>query len=185
MPLARATTSRRRLLTRGEKIGMPLSERPEARARQLANLRSAPPPENGNARARTHGAKATAKSLPVEGRSRAIYEELAREAPLRDGDGELPIHDRVAIEALALCLCRLESVATYLQMHGVLTEDGEVRPAAEHERRLRREAAEHCAALGMTPRARVALGIDLQRGAAAQTLAELLSDLPDEDGGDE
>ena len=160
---------------------MPLSDRPEARARQLANLRAAPPPpELGNGRATKHGGRATHKTLPVASVASRIYELLARETPLRDADGELPPADRTAVELLALCLSRLESIAHWVELHGVLDEHGEPRSVLDYERRLRAEALDHCKQLGLTPRARVALGLDVQRGKAAFTLAEILSDLPEE-----
>ena len=37
------------------------------------------------------------------------------------------------------------------------------RPAVEFERRLRAEARDHAAELGLTPRSRAALGLDLAR----------------------
>jgi hypothetical protein len=163
------------------KPGMPLSNNPSARRTQLANLRKAPPAPTGHTRANKDGFYATAKTLPVEGKARLIAEELASESPLRDGDGDLPMADRAAIELTALCLCRIESIEHYLQLHGELDEKGNLRPATEHARRLRSEAKDHLSALGMTTRSRIALGLDLQRGAAAD-FATLLADLPDEDG---
>lgn len=65
---------------------------------------------------------------------------------------------------LAEALCRLESVAEYLNRRGWETDDGEPRPAVEVERRLRVEVADHLDALGMTPRSRAKLGLDLSRG---------------------
>ena len=40
-------------------------------------------------------------------------------------------------------------------------KSGAARPALDIERRLRREAAEYLDALGMTPRSRARLGVDL------------------------
>lgn len=137
--------------------------------RSLANLRRGGPITPANAL--RHGGHATARVLPVDGKARAIYALLAEEAPLRDQAGGLPAADRTAVELLALCLARLESIARYVELHGLLAEDGEVRPCVELERRLRVEAAGHCADLGLTPRARVVLGLQLQRGLS---LAELM-----------
>ena len=160
---------------------MGLSSRPDARRRQLANLTPQPPaPEPGNRRALRHGGHASPRTLPVDGKARAIYAILADDAPLRNADGGLPSADRTAVELLALCLCRLESIAAWLQMHGLLTEAGEVRPAVELERRLRVEAADHCAQLGLTPAGRARLGLDLARGF---DLAQAMSALTDEEGG--
>jgi hypothetical protein len=160
---------------------MPLSEDPKARSNQLANLVSAPPAPEGHTRTVKDGHSATAKTLPVESREAEIYAQLAEETPLRDGDGGLPIADRTTVEMLALALCRLESCAHYTRLHGYLDGKGRPRPTAEHERRLREEVKGLCKELGLTPRARVAIGLNMQRGV---TLAELLSDLPEggEDG---
>ncbi len=117
----------------------------------------------------------------MDGKARAIYSALAAEAPLRDAGGGLPAADRTAVELLALCLARLESIARWLELHGLLDPDsGEPRAAVDLERRLRVEAADHAAALGLTPRARVALGLDLQRGF---DLAQAMSALTDDEGG--
>jgi hypothetical protein len=160
---------------------MPVSD--DARARQLAGLRLWPPAPVGNERGTTHAAYATAKTLPVGSKAEAIAAELAAEAPLRDRDGGLPVADRTVIEMLALCLCRIERIAVWVDEHGEFDEEGTPRPVLEMERRLRNEAAEHCASLGLTPRSRVALGLDLARGAAGFDLAQALSDLPEDGGG--
>lgn len=144
---------------------MPLSGDPDARARQLANLRpgarTAPP---GNRRALSHGGYAAVTRDRLDTKVREVYDALAADAPLRDLDGGLPPADAVAIRMLAEALCRLESVAEYLNRRGWETDDGEPRPAVEVERRLRVEVADHLDALGMTPRSRAKLGLDLSRG---------------------
>lgn len=144
---------------------MPLSRDPDARRRQLANLRpgamTAPP---GNRRAVKHGAYAAVVRERLEAKSREVYEALAADAPLRGPDGELPAADAVAVRLLAEALCRLDDVSAHLRDRGLTDEDGAVRPAVELESRLRREAADHADALGMTPRSRARLGLDVARG---------------------
>ena len=143
---------------------MPLSSDPVARAKQLANLRGAPP---GAARNLKHGGQASPRMLPVDGKSRVIYARLAEDAPLREGD-QLPAADRTTVELLALCLARLESIATWLEANGWLNpKTGEPRAAVDLERRLRVEARDHAEALGLSPRSRVALGLDLLRATGA------------------
>ena len=143
----------------------PLSRDPEARARQLANLRDAPPPAPaGNARARRHGGYAEVARERIEGRARELLDALSADAPLRDADGELPRPDAAIVHLLATALCRLEDVESHLTAHGYLTDDGGVRPAADLASRLRRETADYLDALGMTPRSRARLGLDLSRG---------------------
>lgn len=154
---------------------MPLSTDPNARAVQLANRQSWPPAPVGNDHALRHGAH----TLPDGSVAAAIYAELANETPLRDRDGALPAVDRTAVELLAGCLARLKSIGEWIERHGAIDGKGRARPVLEVERRLRNEAADHCARLGLTPRSRVALGIALQRGAEFD-LAQVLSDLEDE-----
>lgn len=70
---------------------MPLSGDPDARARQLANLRpgarTAPP---GNRRALSHGGYAAVTRDRLDTKVREVYDALAADAPLRDLDGGLP-----------------------------------------------------------------------------------------------
>jgi hypothetical protein len=152
-----------------------MSTDPVKRDRQLANLRPGPPAPPANGLAERHGAH---KTLPVRSAAAAIYAELEQETPLREGDGDLPAADRTAVELLASCLARLASIGAWLHEHGAIDPEGQPRPVLEVERRLRNEAADHCAALGLTPRARLAIGLDLQRGVGA-SLAELLSEIPE------
>lgn len=119
----------------------------------------------------------------MESVAAAIFAELEAEAPLRGREGELPVHDRAAVELLATCLARLASIAAWIEEHGVVDAKGRPWPVLEVERRLRNEASGHLRDLGLTPRARVALGLALQAG-ASRSLAELLSDLDEEDGSD-
>jgi hypothetical protein len=163
---------------------VPLSRDPEKRARSLANLRKGgPAAPKGNRYTLHHGGYASPRMLPVEGKSRVIYAELSRDAPLRDAVGDLPAADRTTVELLALCLARLESIAAWLEAHGWLDpKTGEPRSAVDLERRLRTEARDHAEALGLSPRSRVALGLDLMRG--AETLdGYLAANYPENGGG--
>jgi len=141
---------------------MPLSSDPERRARQLSNLRPAPPAPHGHSRSRKHGGYATVLRERLEAQEAAIFDALAADAPLRDQAGELPAHDTAAVALLARCLCRLEDVAANVRDFGLFDQKtGAVRPVVDLEGRLRREAAGYLDALGMTPKARAALGLDL------------------------
>jgi hypothetical protein len=152
-----------------EEVGVsPLSTDPEKRARQLANLQpGAGAGDGGLQRARAHGGYAALLPERLEQKTLEIYGALAADAPLRDGAGGLPAHDTVAVALLAQCLCRLETVAADIAMHGMLEQrgkrKGQVRPAAELEGRLRREASGYLDALGCTPKSRLAMGLDLVR----------------------
>jgi hypothetical protein len=60
-------------------------------------------------------------------------------------------------------LCRAEDVSAFLTTYGIADAKGSLRVAAiELEGRLRREAADHLASLGATPRSRAKLGLDIQ-----------------------
>lgn len=144
---------------------MPLSSDPERRARQLANLRPAPPaPPAGNVRALTHGGTARKATLIRAGSwAQRILAELEAEAPLRDNAGGLPVHDRQVVELLASALARLEAVTAWLETRPAVNEKGEPWPAEDVAHRLRRETASYLDALGMTPTARARLGLDLAR----------------------
>lgn len=144
---------------------MPLSPDPRKRARQLANLSPRPPaPPVGNRRAVTNGGYAAVAVERLDAKAREVYEALAADAPLRGPGGELPAADAPQVRLLAECLCRIDDLAAYLCDRGLLDSEGAVRPAVELEGRLRREAADHLDALGMTPRSRAKLGLDVARG---------------------
>lgn len=155
----------------------PLSSDPARRARQEANLvpgaRTAPP---GNQRARSHGGYAEVAQERVNSRVGELLAALAEDAPLRGPDGGLPAHDTVAVHLLATTLCRIEDVERHLTAYGYLDAKGDVRPAADLAGRLRREAADYLDSLGMTPRSRVRLGLDLADAAGkAPDLARQLA----------
>lgn len=153
---------------------MPLSRDERKRRRQLANLRPAPPAPPGNDRAATHRGYAAVAAERLQDRERQVYAALAGDAPLRAPDGGLPASDAVVVRLLAEALCRLEDVAGDIRDHGWRERrSGKPRPAVELERRLRQEALDYAEALGMTPRSRARLGLDLAR---TVDLATALSD---------
>jgi hypothetical protein len=96
-----------------------------------------------------------------------VFEAIAADAPLREVDGGLPAEDTIAASMLAKTLCRLEDVERYLALHGIVDGDGSIRPAVEVERRLRADVGDSLDALGMTPRARARLGLDIVRAVSA------------------
>jgi hypothetical protein len=144
----------------------PLSGDPVKRGNQLANLRpGAGAGDGGLQRARSHGAYAVLKRERVEQKTREVYDALAADAPLRDGNGELPRADAAQVALLAECLCRLEDVSANIRDCGVFEQrgrrKGQLRPVVDFERALRREASGYLQELGMTPKSRAALGVDL------------------------
>lgn len=144
---------------------MALSKRDAARQRQLANLQrgGGRPASIEHRPALRHGGYAQLAAAQLDAKARDIFDALAADAPLREA-GELPRADSALVRLAAECLCRLDTLSAYLTAHGILDAKGNVRSAAELERRLRAEAADHLDALGMTPRSRAKLGVDVQRG---------------------
>lgn len=149
---------------------MPLSRREAARARQLANLTPRPPtPPEGNQRARRHGGYAVVAAKRMEAKAAEVFDAVAADAPLRDHDGGLPAADAALVRLTAEALCRLEDVSANIRDHGLLDGKGDVRPVVDLERRLRAEVADHLDALGMSPRSRAKLGLDVARMADLST----------------
>ena len=138
----------------------------------LANLRPAPPAPAGNARRRTHGAYAVVALERLAAREADVFAALAADAPLQE-DGTLPPADGALVRLAAEALCRLDSVGDYLARRGIEDDAGELRISAlDVEAKLRREAADHLDALGMSPRSRVRLGVDLVRAATSAAEVE-------------
>ena len=147
---------------------MPLSRDPRARARQLANLRpGAGAGDGGLQRATTHGAYAEITENQLRDQELRIFEALAADAPVRAPDGGLPREDTLIVRQLAESLVRLQRISTHLIAKGIEKEDGSLRPAVELELRVRGHVLDLCRELGMTPKARAALGVDLVRAATA------------------
>jgi hypothetical protein len=94
-----------------------------------------------------------------------VYDALAADAPLRDPEGELPVPDAAMVRLLAECLCRIESIGAYLRDHGIV--DPKTKQPRESviylEARLQNNASDYLDALGMSPRSRARLGLDLAR----------------------
>ncbi len=147
----------------------PLSDNPAARKRQLANLRrGGTPAAEGNRQAVTHGGFAAIARERLEEREREVYEALSEDLPLREPDGSAPRADAVVVSMFATVLCRLDDVADYHRRRGIETAKGHLRNSVEIEGRLRREALDFAESLGLTPRSRVRLGLDLARGAGSR-----------------
>jgi hypothetical protein len=140
----------------------PLSADPEARSRQLANLRRGDNPTPANTFALKHGAAATLTVEQVSAEVAELYDVLAATAPLRDGIGELPVADEAAVEIAARALHRYRKITTWLDLHGRLDDKtGEVKGAAQYELQCERALERSLDVLGLNPRARARLGLDL------------------------
>lgn len=156
---------------------MALSSDPDKRARQIANLvPGAKPAPPGNTRALKHGARARLDEGRLADKRAEVAEILADDAPLRDAEGKLPRADELAVSLLAETLVRLDGVRTYLDLHGLLTEKGEIRPAVAIEDRLIARAFGFAEALGMTPRSRAKLGLDVARSTGFDLAAHWAED---------
>lgn len=168
---------------------MPLSRDPDAQARQLGNLRrGGPPAEPGNRLASTHGGYSAVSEQDKDAKVRAVYDALAADAPLRGPDGGLPRSDAMVVGLLARCLVRLERVEADMADHGWKDRHtGQARPVVDLEGRLRREALDYARELGMTPRSRLALGLDLARGRdlASEMAADADTERRELEGGDD
>ena len=138
---------------------MPLSNDPAKRARQLANLKRAPAAPAGNVRAVRHGAlRRVLDSADLDAAEQRIRDALRDDLVLYDAS------DEAIIRALADTLCRLDSLADYFRRRGIEDSKGALREGAlDLERRLRAQALDLAGELGMTPRSRLALGLDLVR----------------------
>jgi hypothetical protein len=131
----------------------------------------------GNRRRVDHGGYAAVLAERLGEKVRTIFEAIGADVPLRDFDGGPPREDSVAIRLLAEVLCRLDDVGANIRDFGLFDrKSGELRPAVDLERRLRLEAADHADALGLNPRARVRLGIDLMRSIQERAQAVAMSE---------
>ena len=125
----------------------------------LANLRNAPAAPAGNSRNLQHGGYAAVAAERLQAKALEVLEALSVDVPIAD------VRDAVALRLLAECLCRLDSVAAHIALFGAFHEDSrEPKAVLGVERQLRLEAAGHAEALGLTPRSRVALGLDVLAG---------------------
>lgn len=151
----------------------PLSRDPDARARQLANLRSGERAANlqpgaGQAAAvaaiTRHGGYSVALLANVDGEVRELRDALAEAAPVRDAAGQVPAADYAALEVAARALKRYRHLCGWLDLHGRIDEDtGDVKPAARLELDAERRLTSALDALGMTPQSRARLGVNLAR----------------------
>jgi hypothetical protein len=160
---------------------VPLSPDPEARQRQLANLRPAPPAPPGNQRGRRHGAYGAVARDRVNTKVAEYWDAMAADAPLRGPGGELPAADEARVQLAAECRVRLDDVGRWLDDFGARDQrtGKERRSLLDLERRLRVELAGHLDALGMSTAARARLGWDVVRAARVAVDPALALSEPD------
>jgi hypothetical protein len=125
----------------------------------------APPAPVGNDRAVSHGAYSAIAVERIDAKVRVMFDALAADAPVRENGG-LPAADGPVVRLLAETLCRLDDVTEFLGRRGWQDRKGNPRPALMVESRLRAQALSLLVELGMTPKSRAALGLDLVRAGA-------------------
>ena len=151
---------------------------PAAHARQLRNLRgqgngSSPAAPVGNQFGTRHGGYGRLAAAHVDAKVRELMTALGDDLPVREADGSVPRADAVVLRLLAEALLRLESVTDFLNRRGFEDDQGHIRPAVDVEARLRGQVLDLCQQMGLTPKSRLALGIQLVAGLSA---AEALQD---------
>jgi hypothetical protein len=159
---------------------VPLSDDPDKRARQLANLRpgaGAWKPGQASPAGATHGLRtrppergsAAWKRQILSPAADEIVEALADGAPVRDAAGDVPIHDRIAIEAAALLLIQVRRASAWLGTNGDTDSRGNLRPEVDALGRATERLFKALDRLGMTPASRARLGLALARTADLAT----------------
>ncbi len=128
------------------------------------NLRTGPKAPKGNTRSVVHHGRTKRAVIPGTDEARAeIVEALAAAAPVRDTDGGLPAADAAIVELAARELARIRNVDDWLAQRGVLDRRGHVRPAAGYLEKATSTLDRLLTSLGMNPRSRAVLGLDLAR----------------------
>jgi hypothetical protein len=88
---------------------------------------------------------------------------LAAAVPVVEADGTAPASDTVAIEAAARALKRWRHLHAYNDLHGRLTDKGNVKPSARYELEAESALNRSLDNLGCNPQARSRLGLNLAR----------------------
>jgi hypothetical protein len=158
----------------------PLSNDPELRARQLANLvpgQGANRP--GQRRYVKHGAYARLTDAELDTKTRELVEAIGDDLPVRETDGGVPAADGIAIRMLAETMIRRERVRLEELRHGFEAPDGSLRGIVEFGLRLDERALSLLKEMGLTPAARAKLGLTLAR--TQRTLEDEIAAAPDWD----
>ena len=141
-----------------------------ANSRSIANVQPPPNPAGpGNRRRLQHGVHS---KLALAPRAAELAEWLRTTVPAAAET------DEPAIQAAAMVFAQVESGNNYIAEHGWFDSRGKPRPLMKVLPTLQAEARRWCESLGLTPAARMRLGLDAARG------QELLSDYIDRNYGD-
>lgn len=172
--------SRRRRQKRTGPVGGGGARHPNS----LGNLkRGENPPRDGHLPALRHGGYARVAAERLDEKAREVFDALAADAPMQDTGG-LPAADAALVRLAAEVLCRLDDVGANVRDFGLFDQEtGAIRPVVELESRLRREAADHLDALGMSPRSRARLGVDVARAQHFDLARHWADEDGDEGGG--
>jgi hypothetical protein len=147
---------------------VPLSRDPEARARQLANLRPPQAAPLGNRRTVKHGAYAAITQAELDAEVRALMDAIGADLPVREADGGgVPAADAIPLRLLAETLIRRARIRDTELRRGIENEDGKLRGVVQYGLALDGQAIKLCEQLGLTPRSRIALGLDIARARSA------------------
>lgn len=138
---------------------------PVTSSRSIANVQPPPNPAGpGNRRALRHGVDS---KLALAPRAAELAEWLRATAPAYAES------DEPAIQAAAMVFAQVEAGNEYIAKHGWFDSRGKPRPLMKTLPTLQAEARRWSDALGLTPTARMRLGLTRARGAA---LTEYLED---------
>lgn len=151
---------------------MPLSEDPEARARQLANLRQGGGPNAGSwepgqaSPTLTHGLRTRRPPGPLLGEAASeIVDALAETVPLRAPDGGVMPQFIPAVEAAAVDLIIVRRALGFLTAKGWEDARGRLRPEVDGLSKANARFMAKLDALGATPVSYARLGFDVARTA--------------------
>jgi hypothetical protein len=162
----------------------PLSRDPEARSRQIANLRRGGPVQPGNRHTVTHGAYARITQAELDAEVRELMDAIGEDLPVREADGGVPAADVILLEMLAGNRIQRRRVRESEVRHGIEERDGGLRPVVGLGVTLDNQALRYLEQLGMSPRSRAALKLDLVRAETAgdRLEAHLAKNYADADG---
>ena len=144
---------------------VPLSDDPEKRERQLANLVPGagqwPPGATTNLKngLRTRNPPRLVLSEVCD----EIVAALSEGLPVRGADGGVPAADHYAVELAAVQLLAVRRCNNYLALHGEVDERGHLRPEFEGWQRAVMRASALLDKLGMSPTSRARLGVDIAK----------------------
>jgi len=104
-----------------------------------------------------------------------IQDALEVDSPLRDPNGGVPAADTFMIELCAIQLLRVRRCAAFLALHGDEDGRGNLRREFIEYGKAVEQAARMLDRLGMSPRSRAALGVDVSKITARPDPSTIIS----------